>query len=51
VKVPVDIAQAVRNTSNRKGWLDSSDAEDLKVTTSGENFVEHDLPASDAKGR
>lgn len=26
------------------GWLDTSNASDLKVTTRGENLVEHDLP-------
>jgi hypothetical protein len=43
-RVPSDIAQIARNTANRKGWLDSSDSNDLKVTTGGENYVEQDLP-------
>jgi hypothetical protein len=43
-KVPNDIAQIARNTANRKGWLDTADTSNLKVTTGGENYVEHDLP-------
>lgn len=27
------------------GWLDTADSDDLKVTSSGENLVEHDLPS------
>jgi hypothetical protein len=44
-RVPKDIAQALRNISNREGWVDSSDSDSLKTTVSGDNFVEHDLPA------
>jgi hypothetical protein len=43
-KVPNDIAQIARNTASRKGWLDATDSANLKITTGGENFVEHDLP-------
>jgi hypothetical protein len=32
------------------GWLDTSDSEDIKITSSGENLVEHDLPGK-AKGK
>lgn len=45
-RVPKDIAQALRNISNRKGWVDSSDSDLLKTTVPGDNFVEHDLPAA-----
>lgn len=44
IRTPGDIGKIVRNTASRKGWVDSSDGADLKVTTLGENFVEHDLP-------
>lgn len=44
VRVPNDIPQRLRDTSTRKGWLDTSDANALKTTVSGDNFVEHDLP-------
>lgn len=46
VRVPGDIGGVLRNTANRKGWLDSSDADSLKTTVSGDNFVEHDLPSN-----
>ena len=48
-RVPSDIAQIARNIAGRKGWLDSADSDDLKVTTRGENFVEHELPSAGAQ--
>jgi hypothetical protein len=45
-RIPKNIAQALRNISNRKGWVDSSDSDSLKTTVPGDNFVEHDLPAT-----
>jgi hypothetical protein len=44
VRVPPDIPNVLRKISNRKGWLDTSNADDLKTTVQGDNFVEHDLP-------
>lgn len=41
-RVPI-IAVSLSETS-RKGWLDTSDMSDIKITPRGENFVEHDLP-------
>ncbi|HSI34758.1 MAG: hypothetical protein ACAI43_13040 [Phycisphaerae bacterium] len=43
-KVPKNIIQIVRNTAERRGWIDVSDTNNLRVTTQGENYVEHDLP-------
>ncbi|MEO1303279.1 MAG: hypothetical protein AAFV36_08930 [Myxococcota bacterium] len=31
-----------------EGWLDTADAEDLKITSQGENLVEHRLPGNKA---
>jgi len=42
-KVP-QIYDGLRNTRGRKGWLDTTDFEDVKLTRLGENFVEQDLP-------
>ena len=42
--VPTDLGQLGRNVSRRKGWLDTSNGQDIKLTTKGENFVEHELP-------
>lgn len=44
VSVPNDIAQVCRNIANRKGWIDTRDGNDLKVTINGENHVEHKMP-------
>ena len=30
--------------TSKKGWLDTSDMSDIKVSPRGENYVEHDLP-------
>jgi hypothetical protein len=43
-RVPKDILQVARNTSSRKGWIDTSDADNLRVLPKGENLVNHDLP-------
>lgn len=44
-RIPTDIAQIMRNTANRKGYIKSADCEDYRIETTGENFVEHDLPS------
>lgn len=31
-------------TASRKGWVDTSNTENIKITPRGENLVEHDLP-------
>jgi len=43
-RVPADLENALSLTAHRKGWLDTSDMKDIKLTTHGENLVEHDLP-------
>jgi hypothetical protein len=44
VKIPQALDQSFIDTAHHKGWIDTSTMTDLKVTTPGENFVEHDLP-------
>lgn len=44
VKVPTALVQSLRDTSNRRGWIDTANTNDLKVTTPGMNHLEHDLP-------
>jgi hypothetical protein len=44
MKVPGALEQSLLDTSHLKGWLDTSNLNDIKVATPGENFVEHDLP-------
>ena len=43
-RVPADLINSLAYTASRYGWLDTSNREDIKVTTMGENLVEHDLP-------
>jgi len=44
VKAPEALQQSLWDTSNRRGWLDTSKAEDIKVTVPGMNYLEHDMP-------
>lgn len=48
VRSPIDIMKVARNTSTRKGWINASDGSNILIEISGENFVEHDLPAKKA---
>jgi hypothetical protein len=41
---PEDLAQTARNTASKKGWIDTSKPDDVKITTRGENLVDHELP-------
>lgn len=41
-KVP-SIYQSLLDTKNRKGWVDTSNTDDLKVTVAGENYIEHEM--------
>lgn len=43
---PNDLPQEMRNVANRKGYIDVSDPGDVKITNPGDNFVDHNLPAS-----
>lgn len=42
-KVPADLANQLQSTAATKGWLDTSNMEDIKLTVSGEQYVEIDL--------
>lgn len=44
-KVPNNLKQSIYDASGpRYGYIDASKRDDLKIPTSGENVVEHDLP-------
>ena len=43
VKVPGALQQSLWDT-RKKGWLDTKNSEDIKVTVHGLNYLEHDLP-------
>ncbi len=47
-RTPKHLPQAIRDIAKRKGWLDTSERGNIKITNHGENFVEHDLPPSKA---
>lgn len=48
-KTPKHMPQTIRDTAKRRGWVDTSERGNVKITNHGENLVEHDLPASDGK--
>ncbi len=39
-----DLYNILLLTASRKGWVDTSHTENIKITPHGENLVEHDLP-------
>lgn len=43
-RVPANLANSMAWIASHKGWLDTSDMSDIKVTPHGENLIEHDLP-------
>lgn len=47
-KVPNNLKNALQVVASKKGWIDTANSADLRVTIAGENFVEHDLPKQSA---
>jgi len=43
-KTPNDLPQTIRTIAKRKGYIDASNGDDLKITNPGVNFVDHSLP-------
>ena len=46
---PTDLANSLATTASKKGFLDTSKGEDIKLTPTGRNHVEHDLPPKKKK--
>jgi hypothetical protein len=46
--IPSDLKNTLQQAGS-EGWLDTSDADDIKVTSMGENVVEHSLPTAKSK--
>jgi hypothetical protein len=46
-RVPGAFYQSLVDTARIKGWIDTGDTDHLRITTVGENFVEHDLPRNE----
>lgn len=42
-KVPANLRNALQVVATRKGWITTTNMDDIKVEIAGENFVEHDL--------
>jgi hypothetical protein len=45
---PSDLTNTLQQAGS-EGWLDTANAEDLKVTTRGENLIDHQLPVAKKK--
>lgn len=45
--IPADLKNTLQQAGS-EGWLDTSDAEDIKLASMGENLVEHSLPPKKA---
>lgn len=43
-RVFANMEQSLMVTAHRKGWVDTSELDNIKLTPIGENYVEHDLP-------
>ena len=44
-RLPLNIVQLFRDVTSFKGWLEPGlETESVKITISGENLIEHDLP-------
>jgi hypothetical protein len=50
VRTPNDLPQTIRDVARKKGFVDTSKGDDLKITNPGDNFVEHELKDR-AKGK
>lgn len=48
-KVPGNLYQSLVDTKNYKGWIESKDINNLKITIAGENYVEHDFQKTEKK--
>ncbi|MBS0538563.1 MAG: hypothetical protein JSR47_07400 [Proteobacteria bacterium] len=45
--IPVDLKQTIRNIRKSKMWLNFTDIEDVRTTTQGSNYVEHEMGKGD----
>lgn len=46
---PTDLENSLQQTASKKGWLDTGDMDDIKLSVPGEDFVRHDLPKAAKK--
>ncbi len=45
-KRPAQFEANLQLTAARRGWIDTSDGSNIRITVPGEDFVVHDLPGS-----
>jgi hypothetical protein len=50
-RFPKDMANSLSVTGGRKGWLNTNDRANLKVTVAGEDAVLHEMPTPKAKNK
>lgn len=43
-RLPNDLRNSLQQTKSRSGWIDTGDMDDIKISASGINTVEQDLP-------
>jgi len=48
--VPRDLSKTIQNLKKKKAWLNFTDINIIRVTTEGDNHVEHELPKSGITG-
>ncbi len=48
-RIPSSLENVLQWVASQKGWLDTYKMSDIKLTTHGENLVEHDLPPKNKK--
>lgn len=48
-RTPKNMPQTIRDNAKNKGWVDTSERGNIKITNHGENMVDHDLPAPNGK--
>jgi hypothetical protein len=46
-RLPADPRNSLAQTAAKRGWLNTKNMDDIKLSMPGENYVEHDLPAKD----
>jgi hypothetical protein len=44
-RLPADPRNSLAMTAFKRGWLNTKNMDDIKLSMPGENYVEHDLPA------
>jgi hypothetical protein len=48
-KLPASVYDRLTKTASEKGWIDTSEMNDIKISSGGLNLVEHELPKKESK--